>query len=76
MEATRKGRRTARAQVKEEPTAPLRQATFVVWRGKLLSSLCVTAREIPTISPIAAWRICEPSASGAALVPRRRRLGC
>ena len=76
MEATRKGRRTAWAQAKEEPVAPLRQTTFVVWRGKLLSSLCVTAREIPTISPIAAWRICEPSAPGAALVPRRRRLAC
>ena len=76
METTRKGRRTAQAQAKEEPTAPLRQATFVVWRGKLLSSLCVTAREIPTLSPIAAWRICEPSVPGAALVPRRRRSGC
>ena len=76
METTRKGRRTAQVQAKEEPPAPLRQATFVVWRGKLLSSLCVTAREIPTLLPIAAWRICEPSTAGAAFVPRRRRSGC
>ena len=76
METTRKGRRTQVAAVTEEPVAALRQATFVVWRGKLQSSLCVTAREIPTISPLAAWRVCEPSSPGAALVPRRRRTAC
>lgn len=76
MEAARKGRRTVREQVKEEPAPALRQTTFVVWRGKLLTSLCVTAREIPTLSPIAAWRICEPAAPGAALLPRRRRSAC
>jgi hypothetical protein len=76
MEATRKRRRTEVAPSVDEPVAPLRQATFVVWRGKLQSSLCVTAREIPTVSPLAAWRVYEPAKPGAALVPRRRRMGC
>lgn len=60
--------------IEEEPVQPWRVATSVVWRGKLLSSLCVTARQLPTVSPLVVWRSYEPSARTAPLVPRRRRL--
>jgi hypothetical protein len=76
MRAASKRERSVESVTREEPVVALRQATFVVWRGKLQSSLCVTARQIPTISPLAAWRVWEPSTQGVALVPRRRRQGC
>jgi hypothetical protein len=61
----------------EEPVPdvmlPWRQTTFVVWRGKLQSELCLSARQLPTVAPLVAWRIWEPDARQAPLVPRRRR---
>jgi hypothetical protein len=56
-----------------EPPYPWRLATFVVWRGKLQSSLCLAARQLPTVSPLVVWRVFEPDARRAPLVPRRRR---
>jgi hypothetical protein len=60
--------------IDEEPVQPWRITTSVVWRGKLLSSLCLTARQLPTLSPLVVWRSYEPAARTAPLVPRRRRL--
>jgi hypothetical protein len=57
----------------EEGFLPWRQTTFVVWRGKLQSELCLAARQLPTVSPLVCWRIWEPDARRAPLVPRRRR---
>lgn len=76
MGAPGKQDRAAVASVREEPAAPWREATFVVWRAKLQSNLCVTARDIPTVAPLFAWRVYEPSAPGAPLLPRRRRRSC
>jgi hypothetical protein len=58
----------------DESAQPWRVVTSVVWRGKLLPSLCLTARQLPTVSPLVVWRSYEPSARCAPLVPRRRRL--
>jgi hypothetical protein len=58
----------------EEPVQPWRLITSVVWRGKLQSSLCLTARQLPTVSPLVVWRMYEPESRTAPLVPRRRRL--
>jgi hypothetical protein len=59
--------------VSQEVKLPWRQTTFVVWRGKLQSDLCLSARQLPTVAPLVAWRIWEPDARQAPLVPRRRR---
>lgn len=58
------------------PIVPWRQTTFVVWRGKLQSGLCLAARQLPTVSPLVIWRMHEPDARCAPLVPRRRRRSC
>ena len=58
----------------EETLTPYRQTTFVVWKGKLQSGLCLAARQLPTVSPLVIWRVHEPAACRAPLVPRRRRL--
>jgi hypothetical protein len=60
----------------EEPLLPWRLTTFVVWRGKLQSTLCLSGRQLPTVSPLVVWRMYEPDARCAPLVPRRRRLTC
>lgn len=57
----------------QEVRLPWRQITFVVWRGKLQSDLCLSARQLPTVAPLVAWRVWEPDARQAPLVPRRRR---
>jgi hypothetical protein len=67
---------TAEQTTTEEPLLPWRQTTFVVWRGKLQSSLCLSARQLPTVSPLVVWRVYEPDARCAPLVPRRRRMAC
>jgi hypothetical protein len=64
---------TAEPAPTEEPLLPWRLTTFVVWRGKLQSSLCLSARQLPTVSPLVVWRMYEPDARSAPLVPRRRR---
>lgn len=60
----------------EDAVQPWRQTTFVVWRGKLQSGLCLTARQLPTVSPLVIWRMYEPDSRRAPLVPRRRRMSC
>ena len=60
----------------EEDLTPWRQTTFVVWRAKLQSGLCLTARQLPTMSPLVIWRMYEPAERSAPLVPRRRRMSC
>ena len=67
---------TAETAAVEEPLLPWRLTTFVVWRGKLQSSLCLSARQLPTVSPLVVWRTYEPDARVAPLVPRRRRRTC
>jgi hypothetical protein len=57
----------------KEVVRPWRQTTFVVWRGKLQSDLCLSARQLPTVAPLVAWRVWEPDGRQAPLVPRRRR---
>jgi hypothetical protein len=64
---------TPETAAEQEPLLPWRVTTFVVWRGKLQSSLCLSARQLPTVSPLVIWRMCEPDARSAPLVPRRRR---
>jgi hypothetical protein len=60
----------------EETIRPWRLTTFVVWRGKLQPSLCLSARQLPNVSPLVVWRMYEPEARTGGLVPRRRRLSC
>lgn len=60
----------------DDAVQPWRQTTFVVWRGKLQSGLCLTARQLPTVSPLVVWRMYEPEGRSAPLVPRRRRMSC
>jgi hypothetical protein len=75
METSPKGTQATAVETTEDEAAqPWRVTTSVVWRGKLLSSLCLSARQLPTISPLVVWRSYEPTARTAPLVPRRRRL--
>ena len=60
----------------DESAQAWRITTSVVWRGKLFPTLCLSARQLPTVSPLVAWRSYEPVARTAPLVPRRRRLSC
>jgi hypothetical protein len=60
--------------IEDEPVQPWRITTSVVWRGRLMSSLCLNARELPTVAPLVAWRTYEPAPRTAPLLPRRRRL--
>jgi hypothetical protein len=75
MDAAPKGPQAAAVEsTEDEPVQPWRVTTSVVWRGKLVSSLCLTARQLPTVSPLVVWRSCEPAARTAPLLPRRRRM--
>ena len=75
METSPKDAQATPAETTEDEAAqPWRVITSVVWRGKLLPSLCLAARQLPTVSPLVVWRSYEPAARTAPLVPRRRRL--
>jgi hypothetical protein len=75
METSPKDPQAAPVETAEDESAqPWRVATSVVWRGKLLPSLCLTARQLPTVSPLVVWRSYEPAPRTAPLVPRRRRM--
>ena len=75
METSPKDPQAAAVDTAEDELAQSwRVTTSVVWRGKLLPSLCLTARQLPTVSPLVVWRSYDPAARNAPLVPRRRRM--